>query len=102
MTGPSINTVRLILRPCEVSDIEPLHALWTNDRVRHFLFHDQVILLDQARSFVEASLANFEEYGYGLWVVAAGGNPQLAGFAGFLRTEETPSLIYGIHPDLWG
>lgn len=48
-----------------------LHSLCTNDRVRHFLFDDRIISLDEARSFVEDSSTNFAEYRYGLWLVFA-------------------------------
>ena len=101
--GRELKTTRLRLRPCQIGDIELVHTLWTNGHVREFLFDDRVISLDEARSFVEASLANFERYGYGIWLVFAHDTKYLIGFAGFLRLEEeTPSLIYGIHPDFWG
>ncbi|HLL69907.1 MAG TPA: GNAT family N-acetyltransferase [Pyrinomonadaceae bacterium] len=97
-----LETSRLRLRPCRLEDLELVQALWTNERVRRFLFDGRVISPDEARSFVEASLANFEQYGYGLWLVFARGAKQFVGFAGFLRSEEgMPNLIYGIHPDFW-
>jgi RimJ/RimL family protein N-acetyltransferase len=53
--------------------------------------------------FVEASLANFEQHGYGLWLVFAREDRGFVGFAGFLCTEgEAPNLLYGIHPDFCG
>lgn len=98
-----LETSRLRLRPCRIEDIERTRALWTDGRVRRFLFDDRVISPDEARSFVEASLANFERHGYGLWLAFARGADHLVGFVGFLRSEdETPNLIYGIHPDFWG
>src|SRR5687768_13041244 len=103
MTGREFKTTRLWLRPCQPGDIELIHALWTNVRVRHFLFDGRVISQDEARSFVEASLANFEQYGYGLWLAFARGTNHLVGFAGFLCSGgEVPNLIYGIHPDFCG
>ena len=100
--GYEFKTDRLWLRPSRVEDLEPLHALWTNDHVRHFLFDDRVISLDEACGFVETSVANFEQHGYGLWLVFALEADHLVGFAGFLRSEaETPNLIFGVHPDSW-
>jgi len=94
-----LETSRLRLQPCRLEDIELVRALWTNERVRRFLFDGRVISPDEARSFVAASLAKFEQYGYGLWLVFARGAKQ---FVGFLRSEEgVPYLIYGIHPDFW-
>jgi RimJ/RimL family protein N-acetyltransferase len=98
-----LETNRLQLRPCQIEDVQLVHALWTIDRVRYFLFDNRVISSDEAHSFVEDSVANFEQYGYGLWLIFERNIDSLIGFAGFLRSEEgTPRLIYGVHPDRWG
>lgn len=98
----SIETPRLKLKLCHLKDLEAIHALWTNDRIRYFLFDDRVISSDEARLFIQDSLTNFEQYGYGLWLIHLRHNHSLIGFAGCLQSEnETPSLIYGIHPDYW-
>lgn len=98
-----LETGRLRLRPCRAEDDKPVHALWTNERVRHFLFDGRVISPDEARSHVEGSLLSFERHGYGLWLVFERGLNVLVGFAGFLRAEEdSVNLIYGIHPDFGG
>lgn len=98
-----LQTLRLRLQPCRLEDIERIHTLWTEDHVRRFLFDDRLISLAEARSFIEASLANFERYDYGLWLILARDSNQLIGFAGLLRGEEdAPNLIYGIHPDFAG
>lgn len=93
-------TDRLQLKPCNQSDVAFLHSLWTTDRIRYYLFDDRIIPVDEARSFIQASLDSFEQYHYGLWLVHRQG--QTIGFAGFLDAEEALSLIYGIHPDFWG
>jgi ribosomal-protein-alanine N-acetyltransferase len=98
-----LETSRLRLQPCRIEDIERTHALWTEEHVRRFLFDDRVISHAEARSFMEASLENFERYGYGLWLIRERDTDQLAGFAGLLRSEEdAPNVIYGIHPDFVG
>lgn len=98
-----LETARLRLQPCRIEDIERIHLLWTEEHVRRFLFDDRIISHAEARSFVEASLANFERYGYGLWLILDRDTNQLVGFAGLLRSEEeAPNLIYGIHPDFVG
>ena len=98
-----LETSRLQLRPCQIEDIQLVHALWTNDRVRYFLFDNRVISSDEARSHIEDSLASFEQYGYGIWLVFERSIERLVGFAGFLGSEEgTPSLIYGVHTERWG
>jgi RimJ/RimL family protein N-acetyltransferase len=99
----ALETTRLRLQPCRSVDVELTHALWSHERVRRFLFDGRVITPDEARSFVLESLANFEQSGYGLWLVFVRESNRLVGFAGLLRSEEeVPNLIYGIHPDFWG
>lgn len=98
-----LETSRLRLRPCGVEDLWRVHELWTDEGVRRFLFDGRAISTDEARSFVEASVANFERDGYGLWLAFARVGDSLVGFAGLLRSEEeTPNLVYGIRPALWG
>lgn len=108
-------TARLQLRSCKIHDLQAIHLLWTDPHIRHFLFDNRVISLDETRSFVELSLETFKQYGYGIWLVLLHNqinpdqinlehNPdQYIGFAGFLRSEVgDPGLVYGIHPDFCG
>jgi ribosomal-protein-alanine N-acetyltransferase len=98
----SIETLRLKLKPCYLNDLEAVHTLWTNDRIRYFLFDNRVISSDEARSFIQDSLTNFEQHGYGLWLIYLRKHHSLIGFAGCLQSEnKTPGLIYGIHPAYW-
>jgi [ribosomal protein S5]-alanine N-acetyltransferase len=98
----SIETPRLKLKPCYLNNLEAVYTLWTNDRIRYFLFDDRVISSDEACSFIQDSLTNFERHGYGLWLIYLRKNHSFIGFAGCLKSEnETPGLIYGIHPDYW-
>lgn len=101
--NPELETTRLRLLPCRNEDIETVHELWTNDHVRHFLFDNCVISIDETRSFVEASLENFAKHGYGLWLAFTRDDESLIGFAGFLRlAADVPNLIYGVHPNFCG
>ena len=98
-----LETSRLRLRPCRVEDLGRAHELWTEEGVRRFLFDGRAISTDEARSFVEASVASFGRHGYGLWLAFARDTERLVGFAGLLRSEdEAPNLVYGVHPDFWG
>jgi ribosomal-protein-alanine N-acetyltransferase len=120
--NPLFKTPRLQLRPSMLADLPWVHPLWTHAQIRQFLFDDRVISVDESRTLIEASLAHFEHYGYGLWLVFADANAndvnakgfdadeaieveQPIGFAGALPTEDAsslvPSLIYGIHPNFW-
>ncbi|MBO0860334.1 MAG: GNAT family N-acetyltransferase [Chloracidobacterium sp.] len=95
-----METDRLKLLPCRMEDIQDIHQLWTNDQIRSFLFDNRIISLDEAQAFVEGSIANFSQHGYGIWLVYHRRSNRLIGFAGLLcSAEREPYLIYGIHPD---
>ena len=101
--NPKLTTQRLDLRSIKVEDLQLAHDLWTNAEVRRFLFDDREILLDEARALIEASLKNFEEHGYGLWLAFSRDTGVLVGFAGFLSSsDESPNLVYGVHPEFCG
>ena len=101
--NPLLTTTRLDLRPVQIGNVELAHELWTNSDVRHFLFDDRVIPLDEARSIVEQSLLSFQERGFGIWLVFSRQTAELIGFAGLIQSsDESPNLIYGVHPDFWG
>jgi [ribosomal protein S5]-alanine N-acetyltransferase len=98
-TGLELETTRLRLRPCRAADEGVVHALWTDAHVRRFLFDDRRL----SPSHVEASLASFEQHGYGLWLAHARDGGGLVGFAGLLSSEDgPPNLIYGVSPDSCG
>ena len=98
-----LTTERLALRPVRIDDEDVVFDLWTSDTVRRFLFDDRCVSLEETRSFIEASIASFEQSGYGLWLVFLRGAEPLAGFAGFLSsTSGAPNLIYGIRNELCG
>src|SRR5262245_36196285 len=95
-----LETPRLLLRPCGSEDLQRIHAMWTNDAVRRFLFDDRKLSLDEARALVDASSTAFEHRALGLWLVFPRDTGNLIGFAGFVRTEdEDPWLIYGIRSE---
>ena len=100
---PSIHSDRLRLRPCRGDDLDALHELWTEAGVRRFLFDDRSIYREEVQSFVEASAASFADHGYGLWLFSEHRSNFVAGFAGlFHSSEESPSLLFGTRPQLWG
>lgn len=98
-----LHTDRLQLRPCQNNDLDSLHELWIETNVRRFLFDDRQISREEAKLFIDTSIANFKDCGYGMWVFFEGQNELMAGFAGLLHSPEgPPSLIFGTRPQLWG
>ena len=98
-----LSTTRLELRPVQIGNVELFHELCADTHVRHFLFDERVISVEEARAIVEQSVRSFEERGYGLWLVFSRESAKLIGFGGLLQSsDESPNLIYGVHPDFWG
>lgn len=96
-------TAALDLRPSSPGDVDVLHSIWTDPRVRRFLFDDREISREEARGFLDRSEECFGEKGYGLWLFFEKGTAAVAGFVGLLLSPAgEPSLIFGTRPDLWG
>lgn len=101
LASRAIETARLRLRPATAADVDVLHRLWTDPDVRRYLWDDRVIERDVAAAVVEASGKDWDERGYGLWVVEEGG--AAVGFAGFRSSEDDPrpELLFGFLPSHW-
>lgn len=95
MKQPTLATTRLTLRPADTADLSALHALWSDAEVRRFLFDDEPVSLDLARSVLASLLSNAAD-GLGLWLVEERGNPGVLGCVGLNPTtvaaEYEPSL----------
>ena len=101
-----VETERLHLAPFTQTDVDALHALWTDPDVRRYLWDDIVIPRSKAEEIVAASEAGFRSRGYGFWSLHRRTSPEgaLIGFCGFRPFEgsDVPELLYGILPSYWG
>ena len=97
----TLRTARLVLRPTAATDVDVLHRIWTDPDVRRFLWDDVVIPRTTAAEVVEASVRDWRERGYGLWVVELADAP--IGFVGFRSSDEDPrpELLFGFLPTHW-
>ena len=104
MPDRELRTRRLLLRPLEASDAEELHALWTEEPVRRFLWDGVVVPLEQTREIVAKSAELFDEHGVGLWACRRHEGKGLVAFAGyqFFRTPPELELLFGVRADEWG
>ena len=103
-TDRDLRTSRLELRPLAPVDTEPLHALWTAPGVRHYLWDDEVIPLEQTSAVVAESMRLFETAGYGLWGARLHSTADLVGFGGYWFFHEPPrlELLFGLAESQWG
>lgn len=99
----SIDTARLRLRPYRESDLDALHALWTDPQVRRYLWDDRVIERALAADVMRASIVGTAAEGFGHWAVCPAGGDALIGFCGFRRLDDGPEveLLYGLAPAHW-
>jgi ribosomal-protein-alanine N-acetyltransferase len=95
---------RLTLRPVGDDDVETLHAIWTEEPVRRFLWDGEVIPFERTRDIVRRSRALFEEKDFGIWGVRERSLDELVGFAGFWYFRSPPwlELLFGVAPNHWG
>jgi [ribosomal protein S5]-alanine N-acetyltransferase len=101
---PQLATPRLALRPCDDADLDALHALWTDPKVRRFLWDDRVIERAVAAEAIAASRSSFAAEGIGQWIVEPRGGSELLGFAGLRAIDGGGEieLLYALHPAHWG
>jgi RimJ/RimL family protein N-acetyltransferase len=100
-----LNTGRLKLRPIEQSDVEALHALWTDPDVRRYLWADEILPREKVQDIVTESVSSFETEGFGFFALELSGQSgELIGFCGHRRADDPGKieLLYGIHPRYWG
>ena len=99
-----LSTANLVLRPIEERETDALHSIFTDERVRHFLWDDKVIPLAATTEIVEKSRQLFDESRFGIWGMHRGESDQLLGFAGYwyFRDPPTLELLFGVAPEHWG
>ena len=103
LLNPEIVSERLSLRPVDVDGVGALQSLWTDGRVRRFLWDDEVIPIERTREIVEKSCALFADSGFGIWGVRERSSNDLLGFAGYWHFHTPPSieLLFGVAAAHW-
>jgi [ribosomal protein S5]-alanine N-acetyltransferase len=98
-------TQRLVLRPISPSDVDALHAFWTDPAVRKYLWDNEVISRETVVEIVRHSESCFRELGAGLFAIELLEQPgELIGFCGLRHMSDSDDveLLYGILPRYWG
>ena len=96
-------TERLVLRPLAAADAERLHALWTDEPVRPFLWDGRAIAPEETRAIVAESARLFRDRGLGLWAIRERGGEELLGVAGYwyFRTPPSLELLFAVAAPHW-
>ena len=95
-------TERLVLRPLAADDADGLHALWTDEPVRRFLWDGRVIAFEETQAIVDESGRLFRDRRFGLWGVRE--REALVGVAGYwhFRTPPSLELLFAVAAPHWG
>jgi len=104
MDAPTLTTARLRLRPLAPEDADALHALWTDPKVRRWLWDDDVIPRETVDTVIADGVASFAAHGYGHWTIADAATGEFVGFCGLRRVGDTGEveLLYALAPTFWG
>lgn len=103
MLARNLDSERLSLRPLGAEDENALHVLWTDERVRRFLWDGEMIPMEHTHQVIDKSLRMFDEHGYGIWTVREHGSDELCGFCGYwhFRTPPSLELLFGVAAAHW-
>jgi RimJ/RimL family protein N-acetyltransferase len=98
-------TERLVVRRLRPDDLDAFAALTGDPAVARYMDDGRPLSREQTRKWIDVSLANYRERGWGCFGVTTKGEDRLIGFAGFARPPERPGvveLIYAFAPAHWG
>lgn len=103
-----IETARLLMRPFARSDLDVLQRMWTDPQVRRYLWDDEIISRETAQETIEGSIENFQQHGFGFWILSLKNDPRPVGFGGLRQFKNQESgadeieILYGLAPEYWG
>ncbi|MGI9545101.1 MAG: GNAT family N-acetyltransferase [Cyclobacteriaceae bacterium] len=99
-----LSTKRAILSPVAPEDAVTLHQLWTKQKVRRYLWDDQIIPEEQTREIISISEKQFQTEQSGLWLMRKPKDKALIGFCGlwYFFDEPQPQLLFGLDPACFG
>ncbi len=83
-------TERLVVRQLRPDDLDDFAALTGDPRVVRYMDDRRPLSSEQTRQWIDISLANYRERGWGCFGVTTKANDRLIGFAGFARPPERP------------
>jgi ribosomal-protein-alanine N-acetyltransferase len=94
---------RTALRALSTSDVDAMHALWTDPGVQQHLWDDVCTDRTLAAEVVQRSSTDFAERRCGQWAVYISTSDERIGSRG-LRQSVTgdPELLVGLWPRWWG
>jgi RimJ/RimL family protein N-acetyltransferase len=99
-----VETGRLLVRRLTRADLDALHAVCGDPEVMRYVGNNRPLTRDQTLEWIERSLRNYGERGYGCGAVIERTDGRLLGFCGLVHTPgcRDAELIYGLAKEHWG
>ncbi len=99
----SLTTERLVLRPVTPQDQAVLLAHWILPDVRRFLFDGEALSAAEVAETIEESARDFDEAGYGIWIIQEEHGTALTGTTGLRPLDDLGlEIFYSLAPGSWG
>lgn len=98
-------TERLVVRRLRPDDLDDFAEICGDPEIARYMGDGQPLSREQTETWIDVSLNNYAERGWGCFGVTTRENDRLVGFCGFARPPERPGiveLIYALVPELWG
>ena len=99
-----LTTERLLLRPLQEADLDELCALYADPEVMRFLGNGETRNRAQTAERLYRTLAHWEKYGFGIWVVCDKTDGRWLGRCGYGNLHEYPDMemAWTLHRFAWG
>ncbi len=98
-----LTTERLVLRPVTAHDHAVLLAHWALPDVRRFLFDGEALSAAEVTETIEESARDFNESGYGIWLIHEERETGLVGTIGLRPLQDLGlEMFYSLAPGSWG
>lgn len=101
---PLLETERLVLRPLSSDEVDFLHRISNEPKVRLYLWDDEPISEATVKSLIAQRDRMFCKQRIGVFGIRMRGREDLLGFCGFVRLEgmEESELWYELTQKVWG
>jgi RimJ/RimL family protein N-acetyltransferase len=101
---PTIETIRLVLRPFSVADVDPLYAILQEPGILKYFPRPDPPSMEQVHQMVAKQISYWEAHRLGWWAVAPKATGALAGWCGLQYLAETNEVevAYLLSQAWWG
>lgn len=101
-----LETERLIIRHFKADDLDEMAALCADAETMRFVGDGRPLNKEQVRGWIERSLENYRQHGFGCSAVVLKDGERFAGYCGFVRPSldevAEAEIIYGFNREFWG